>query len=160
MHEPRDGGVSRPEYHPAMGTGRVGTLFVAAGLVCLGLAIAAGIGGQAVGLGMSAGTMGFGTVLLIAAFGLLGSGCAVLAIGGPDPISGRAVRISLGILGCGLLSTLASAVGAAMSPNDPLESLPLVVLTIGGGSLTLLGIAAVAITLARAWTTRGREDAA
>jgi hypothetical protein len=98
-------------------------------------------------------------LLLIAAIGLVGFGCAVLAVAGPDPIHGRSVRISLAIVAVGLLSLLGSDIVARLSPYDPLESLPLIILTLGGMLLTLLGAAAVAITLPRAWSTRHREDA-
>jgi hypothetical protein len=139
-----------------MTIGRVGTILVVGGLVCLGIAIATGIAGQGVGLGMT-GTNG---LLLIAAIGLVGFGCAVLAVAGPAPVHGRAVRISLGIVAIGLLSLLGSDIGARFSAYDALESLPLVILTLGGMLLTLIGVAALAITLPMAWSARRREDAA
>jgi hypothetical protein len=147
--------MTRRSYPASVTIGRVGTILVVAGLVCLGIAIATGIAGQGVGLGMS-GTNG---VLLIAAIGLVGLGCAVLAVAGPAPIHGRPVRISLGIVAVGLLSLLGSDIAGRFSAYDSLESLPLVILTLGGVLLTLIGVAALAITLPMAWSARGREDA-
>jgi hypothetical protein len=53
----------------------------------------------------------------------------------------------LAIFAAGVLSVAGSAIASASSESGSLESLPIVVLTLGGGLAMLVGVAALAITV-------------
>jgi len=116
---------------------------VIGGGLLAGIGVLVGASGQAVGLGAA----GPGGLLVIGALGLLGVGCAVLSLAAPSPVRDRAVRSSLGIVAGGALAIMASAIASGASEYDSLESLPIVLLTLGGGVALLVGLAALAISL-------------
>jgi len=103
-----------------MGFGRIGGVFVVGGWVLFVVTGAIFAGGGAVRIGDGA----IGGLALAASLALVGSGAAVLSIAGPRPLHGRAVRVGLGILAVGMLSSLASSAIAAGLAYDPLEDGP------------------------------------
>ena len=118
-------------------------LLVAAGVLAVA-AIALAVAGQAVGIG----SQGPGEILVIAIFTLLGIGSVILAASNGSPVlRSRAVRGSLVVFGLGVLMESAAAFGSALITTDGLESMPLVVLMLGGAPVMLLGLAALAITV-------------
>jgi hypothetical protein len=127
----------------ADGVARTGRILVIGGGLLAGIGVLVGASGQAVGLGAA----GPGGLLVIGALGLLGVGCAVLSLAAPSPVRDRAVRSSLAIVAAGALAITASAIASASSEYDSLESLPIVLLTLGGGLALLVGLAALAISL-------------
>jgi hypothetical protein len=138
-----------------MNIARAGGILVLGGCLVAGVAVAYGMTGQAVGLG----AQGLGGLLIVGALGLFGVGSACLSLARPSPVRGRAVRTSLAVFAAGGLALMASAIGAASSEFDTLESLPVVVLTLGGGLLLLVGVAALAITVPLALSRRRQGDA-
>jgi hypothetical protein len=123
---------------------RSGSLLLVASGVLAVAAIALAFAGEAVGLGSS----GPGGILVIAILTLLGSGSAFLALADSSPVlRSRGVRGSLGIFGVGALMEAAFAIGSATRSTEALESLPLVILMLGGGAVMLLGLVALAITV-------------
>lgn len=138
-----------------MNLARIGGILVVGGCVLAGFAVAYGASGHAVGLGLQ----GFGGFLVIAALALLGVGSALLSLAGPSLIRGRAVRSALAVFAAGVLAVTASAIASAASESDSLESLPIVVLTLGGGLVMLIGVAALAITVPTALSRRRRGQA-
>lgn len=124
--------------------GRIGGLMVAgsSGLLLVTGAIAAT--GHSVGVG----TRDAGGLVLAAAVGLGALGAGALGLGGPDPLRGRWLRISLVTLTMGLIALTGSAAIAATMTYDPLESAPVVLLTLFGGWASFIsGISTVAILL-------------
>jgi hypothetical protein len=87
-------------------------------------------------------------VLLTASFGLLATGCLIVSFaGGPTPSDERGVRSALAILGAGNLLLLGSALGSSVfSP----ASLAAVIAALLGMLVTLIGLAALAITVPEA----------
>ena len=138
-----------------MNLARIGGILVVGGCLLAGFAAAYGASGHAVGLG----SQGFGGFLVIAVLALLGVGSAILSLAGPSLVRGRAVRSSLAIFAAGVLALTASAIASASSESDSLESLPIVVLTLGGGLVILVGVAALAITVPTALSRRRRGQA-
>ncbi|HEX7400488.1 MAG TPA: hypothetical protein VF302_12005 [Candidatus Limnocylindrales bacterium] len=118
-----------------MGFGRIGGVLVVGGCVLFMIAVAIAMGGGSVGLG----GRDAGGVLAAASLALLGSGAAVLSVAGPRPLNGRAVRVGLGILAVGLLSSLASSI---MEP-------PMFVLLIVGLLASVLGSLITGLSLVR-----------
>ena len=129
-----------------MGFGRIGGVFVVGGWVLFVVAGAIFAGGGAVRIGDGA----IGGVALAASLALVGSGAAVLSIAGPRPLHGRAVRVGLGILAVGMLSSLASSAIAAGLAYDPLEDGPFVILFLVGGLATIIGSPVTVLSLVRA----------
>lgn len=113
-----------------MRNGRIG-----GGLVIGGWALlAAGIA-----LSWIAGSVVGGATTAIAE-ALIGFGALVLAITGTAPLGGRLVRVGLGILAVGLFGVAGSSIAAARLSYDPLEDLPTIVLLLGGGLATIIGM--------------------
>jgi hypothetical protein len=128
-----------------MGFGRIGGVFVVGGWVPFVVTGAIFAGGGAVRIGDGA----IGGLALAASLALVGSGAAVLSIAGPRPLHGRAVRVGLGILAVGLLSSLASSAMTAGFAGDPLENGP-VILFLVGGLATVIGSPVTVLSLVRA----------
>ena len=118
-----------------MSFGRIGGMLVVGGCVLFMIAVAIAMGGGSVGLG----GRDVGGLVLAASLALLGSGAAVLSVAGPRPLNGRAVRVGLGILAVGLLSSLASSI---MEP-------PIFAWLIGGLLATVLGALITGLSLVR-----------
>jgi len=129
-----------------MGFGRIGGVFVVGGWVLFVVTGAIFAGGGAVRIGDGA----IGGLVLAASLALVGSGAAVLSIAGPRPLHGRAVRVGLGILAVGMLSSLASSAIAAGLAYDPLEDGPFVILFLVGGLATIIGSPVTVLSLVRA----------
>jgi len=129
-----------------MGFGRIGGVFVVGGWVLFVVTGAIFAGGGAVRIGDGA----IGGLALAASLALVGSGAAVLSIAGPRPLHGRAVRVGLGILAVGMLSSLASSAIAAGLTYDPLEDGPFVILFLVGGLATIIGSPVTVLSLVRA----------
>lgn len=127
-----------------------GGILVIGGCLFTGFAVAYRVSGHAVGLG----SQGLGGFLVVAALALLGAGSALLSLARPSLVRGRAVRSSLAIFAAGVLALAASAIASYSSESDSLESLPIVVLTLGGGLVMLIGVAALAITVPTALSRR------
>lgn len=128
-----------------MGFGRIGGVFVVGGWVLFVVTGAIFAGGGAVRIGDGA----IGGLALAASLALVGSGAAVLSIAGPRPLHGRAVRVGLGILAVGMLSSLASSAIAAGLAYDPLEDGPCVILFLVGGLATIIGSPVTVLSLVR-----------
>ena len=128
-----------------MGFGRIGGLLVVGGCVLFVVTGAIFAGGGAVRIGDGA----IGGLSLAASLALVGSGAAVLSIAGPRPLHGRAVRVGLGILAVGMLSSLASSAIAAGLAYDPLEDGPCVILFLVGGLATIIGSPVTVLSLVR-----------
>ena len=128
-----------------MGFGRIGGVFVVGGWVLFVVTGAIFAGGGAVRIGDGA----IGGLALAASLALVGSGAAVLSIAGPRPLHGRAVRVGLGILAVGMLSSLASSAIAAGLAYDPLEDGPFVILFLVGGLATIIGSPVTVLSLVR-----------
>ena len=128
-----------------MGFGRIGGVFVVGGWVLFVVTGAIFAGGGAVRIGDGA----IGGLALAASLALVGSGAAVLSIAGPQPLHGRAVRVGLGILAVGMLSSLASSAIAAGLAYDPLEDGPCVILFLVGGLATIIGSPVTVLSLVR-----------
>ena len=129
-----------------MWLGRIGGTLVVCGFVLIVIVAAIAVGGGAVGVGLSS----LGSLIYGGALALAGCGTAVLSVGGPRPLHGRAVRIALGILAVGLLSSLASTAIAAGMTSDPLESLPFIALFLLGVCATVVGWLVTGLSLVRA----------
>jgi len=113
-----------------MRNGRIG-----GGLVTGGWALfAAGIA-----LSWVAGSF-IGGLTISAGLALVGFGALALAITGPAPLGGRFVRVWLGILAVGLFGVAGSSIAAARLSYDPLEDWPTIILLLGGGLLTFVGM--------------------
>jgi hypothetical protein len=126
-----------------MNIARFGTILVGGGCVAAGVAVIYGGTGHAIGIGLE----GIGGLMLEAVLALFGIGAALLSLARPSPVRGRAVRSSLAIFAAGVLALTASSVAGAASEFDSLESLPSVVLLLGGGLALMVGLAALAITV-------------
>jgi len=120
-----------------MRNGRIGGGLVVGGwgLLAAGIALSY-VAGSAVG-----------GATMSAALAVIGSGAAVMAIKGPAPLGGRLVRLWLGILAVGLFGVAGSAITAARLTYDPLEDWPTIVLLLGGGLATLVGMLATQLAL-------------
>lgn len=129
-----------------MGFGRIGGMLVVGGCVLFVVTGAIFVGGGGVGIGLR----DVGGLVLAASLALLGSGAAVLSVAGPRPLNGRAVRVGLGILAVGLLSSVASSAIAAGLTYDPLEDGPFVILFLVGGLATIIGSPVTVLSLVRA----------
>ena len=137
-----------------MEIGRVGAAIGVGGLLMLALAVVSGVASRD---GIGIGSQGLGGVLLTASFGLLATGCLIVSFaGGPTPSDERGVRSALAILGAGNLLLLGSALGSSVfSP----ASLAAVIAALLGMLVTLIGLAALAITLPEAVRRHyGREQ--
>jgi hypothetical protein len=119
--------------------GRIGGMLVMDGVMLVGMGYALVIVGAAVG-----------NLVTGAATALIGSGAAILCVIGPRPLQGRVMRVGLGTLAAGLASLLAFSIVAGTLTYDPLESLPFVVLGIGGVLAMALGSLVTAVSLLRA----------
>jgi hypothetical protein len=93
---------------------------------------------------------GAGAVAVNVAAGIIAAGAALIAFAGPRPLDGRVVRLGLGILAIGLLGFTASSIAAARLTYDPLEDMPTVVLFLGGGLATVVGMLITQLALVRA----------
>jgi hypothetical protein len=123
---------------------RAGSLLLVAAGVFAVAAAALVFAGQAVGLG----SQGLGGTLVIAILTLLGIGSGLLALANSSPLlRNRGVRVALGTLCVGTLMEAAFAITSTSMATDGLESMPLVILMLGGGVVMLLGVAALAITV-------------
>ncbi|HEY5433629.1 MAG TPA: hypothetical protein VIK13_00225 [Candidatus Limnocylindrales bacterium] len=91
-----------------------------------------------------------GGATMSASLAVVGCGAALLAIKGPAPLRGRAVRVGLGIMAAGLLGVAGSSIAAARLTYDPLEDMPTVVLLLGGGLLLFVGMLVTQLSLIRA----------
>jgi hypothetical protein len=130
---------------------RIGWILVAAAGISAAAAVVLAMTGQAVGLG-SRGTGGIAVILMLT---FLGVGAAWLAIANSSPVlRARSVRVSLGIFAIGALMESAAAIGGASMATDPLENMTLVVLTLAGAPVALLGVAALAVTVPMARRSR------
>jgi hypothetical protein len=90
---------------------------------------------------------GAGGIVVIAILALVAIGSATLALANSSVLlRSRGLRASLAIFAVGAFMEAASAIGSASMTTDGLESMPLVVLMIGGGAVMLLGVAALAVT--------------
>jgi hypothetical protein len=88
-----------------------------------------------------------GGATMSAAVAVVGFGAAIIAITGPAPLTGRFVRLWLGILAIGLFGVAGSSIAAARLTNDPLEDWPTVVLLLGGGLATFVGMLLTQLSL-------------
>jgi hypothetical protein len=88
-----------------------------------------------------------GGATMSASLAVIGSGAAVIAITGPAPFGGRLARLWLGILALGLFGVAGSAITAARLTYDPLEDMPTVVLLLGGGLATFIGMLLTQLSL-------------
>ena len=91
-----------------------------------------------------------GGATMSASLAVVGCGAALLAIKGPAPLRGRAMRVGLGIMAAGLLGVTGSSIAAARLTYDPLEDMPTVVLLLGGGLLLFVGMLVTQLSLIRA----------
>jgi len=117
---------------------RVAGLVVLVGWVLMlatGLLFAAG---SSVGIGGSS----VGSSVFAAALACIAIGTVAIALLGAQPFGTRAVRLSLGVLGFGLCCATAGALISAASAYDPLENWTVVVLLLGGGLVTGIGVLA------------------
>lgn len=80
---------------------------------------------------------------------LAGAGAMGLAISNELPRHGRVMRLSLGIMGAGLIALACSSVVAASLTYDPLENGPFVILFPGGAAATTIGILVTEVSLLR-----------
>jgi hypothetical protein len=135
------------------GTGRVivhGGTVMRYGRIGGGLVIGGwGLLGAGTALGFVAGWVG-GAWMSAASLVVVGCGAALLAIKGPAPLRGRAVRVGLGIMAAGLLGVVGSWIAAARLTYDPLEDMPTVVLSLGGELLLCVGMLVTQLSLLRA----------
>ena len=126
-----------------MPLGRIGGLLILAGLVTFAGAVILAISGNAVGLG----ARGVGGLLVLTTLGLLGVGCGALALHGAAPVSGQAVRAGLVITAVGMLAVLVTAIVGVLSDKGALRDVWEIVLFIGGGVLTCVGLIVLAIAV-------------
>lgn len=129
-----------------MSFGRIGGMLVVGSGVLFMVAGTIAMGGGGVGIGLR----DVGGLVVAASLALGGSGAAVLSVTGPRPLHGRVMRVGLGTLAVGLVSSFASSTMASASTFDPLESLPIVVLLLVGFLATALGSLVTALSLVRA----------
>jgi hypothetical protein len=130
---------------------RIGWILLAGAGVSAGVAVVLAMTGQAVGLG----SQSAGGIVVIVMLTFLGVGAAMLAIANSSPVlQRRSVRVSLGIFAIGVLMESAAAIGGATMATDPLENMTLVILTLAGAPVALLGIAALAVTIPLARRSR------
>jgi len=123
-----------------MRNGRIGGGLVIGGwaLVVLGMAASWVVGST------------IGNAIVMLALAVVGAGAAILAAAGPAPLQGRVVRIGLAFLAVGLIAVACSAVAAARLTYDALEDAPTVVLLLGGGLATAIGMLLTQVSLVRA----------
>jgi hypothetical protein len=115
-------------------------------IVGWGLVIATGLiyaMGGSVGVGLAS----LGGFVLLAGLATVAGGAIAISVAGPRELHGRAVRIGLALFGIGLACTSASSILAATTANDPLESIPTIVLLFGGGWVSLLGAVITILSL-------------
>jgi hypothetical protein len=129
-----------------MGFGRIGGMLVVGGCVLFVVTGAIFVVGGTLHIGDGE----IGSLALAASLALVAFGAAVLSVTGPRPLNGRAVRVGLGILAVGLLSSLASSAIAAGLTYDPLEDGPFVILFLVGGLATIIGSPVTVLSLVRA----------
>lgn len=133
-------GPTRMGRESAMRLGLVGGLMVvgACGLFVV-VGIIAATGGS-VGLGSpDLGSTNPGDLVLAVALGLAGIGMGLIGLSGPSPLNGRSIRLGLGLLSVGLLSSTVSAAISSTLTYDPLENGPAVVSFLVGGLGLLVG---------------------
>lgn len=129
--------------------GRIGGLLVVGGWVLAAVTAAIVAGGGGIGVGGSVGGS-VGSLTLATAVGLVGAGSAVLAIAGPNPLDGRAVRVGLGLLGIGLIAWMAAIGGGGAVRMDQPEILVVLALAFVGLLGTSLGTLITVVSLIRA----------
>jgi hypothetical protein len=101
-----------------------------------------------VALSNVAGSVVGGAVMTVS-LALAATGAAGLAISGRQPVRGRVVRVSLGVLAVGLVAIACSSVVAAGLTYDPLENGPFVVLFFVGALATTIGMLVTEVWLLR-----------
>lgn len=123
--------------------GRIGGMLIVGGCVLLAAAYATPATGPAHGDDPS--LRDAFAILFNAALALLGSGAAVLSLAGTRPLSGRSVRVGLGMAGVGLLSLVVSSIIPIPAGSNSLQSWPYIIagavglLATGVGMLVTVG---------------------
>jgi hypothetical protein len=123
--------------------GRLGGWLIIGGGALVAVAIWMYLDGEGVGFG-SADASG---LLIAAALGLFGVGAVVLCAVGPEPLNGKFIRASLGVLAVGQLGLLAFSILAAASTSDQMANPGIIGLlylaagAAGGLGLLLTGLA-------------------
>lgn len=132
-----------------MKSGQIGGALVLGGWLLFAVAAATVAGGGPVGIGGGVGVSN-GSIVLAAALGLAGSGAALLGIAGAVPLNGRGLRVGLGVLSVGLLSSVGAwALGGAV-PDYSLAFILVIVLLFVGTVATALGTLITLAALVRA----------
>jgi hypothetical protein len=131
-----------PEVNPA----RIAGFFVIGGVALIPIVVVISLVSHlSVGLGLSGGL----SILLLVAFGLVGSAACVLAVGGAPPLQARLTRFGLVLLGIGVLLVLAAGIVGGSMEFDPLESIPVLALLFFGAWGTVLGALVTGLSLSR-----------
>ena len=130
---------------------RVGGGLILGGCALFVVAVAIGVSGGTVFVG--GGTAG--SLAVTASLVFWGVGAAVLSLAGSGRLGRRATRLGLGIITLGLLTTVASGIVAAGSTVDPLENLPLLVVSGSGWMAILIGLVVTGVGLARSGSSSG-----
>jgi hypothetical protein len=125
------------------------SLVVAGGILFV-VAIVYGALGHSVGFGNAE----IGSLVLDLSILAFAASAGLVAASGSIP---RSTRIGLGLLAVGLVVFVTSGLIGAAMPYDPLESLPVVILTLISIATTLLGVVVttVALSLPRARPKEG-----
>lgn len=126
-----------------MWLGRIGGTLVILGSVLCTLAAALIVVGAKGGLGSMA--------LLIVSAGIvpIGVGAAILAMAGPSPLDGRALRVGLAMLGIGIVSYLAANYLPVPAGRNNLQSWPHVILAVVGVLAAFIGVLVTVASLVR-----------
>ncbi len=126
-----------------MWLGRIGGTLVILGSVLCTLAAALIVVGAKGGLGSMA--------LLIVPAGIvpIGVGAAILAMAGPSPLDGRALRVGLAMLGIGIVSYLAANYLPVPAGRNNLQSWPHVILAVVGVLAAFIGVLVTVASLVR-----------
>lgn len=126
-----------------MWLGRIGGTLVILGSVLCTLAAALIVVGAEGGLRSMA--------LLIVPAGIvpIGVGAAILAMAGPSPLDGRALRVGLAMLGIGIVSYLAANYLPVPAGRNNLQSWPHVILAVVGVLAAFIGVLVTVASLVR-----------
>ncbi len=117
-----------------------------AGVALVAVAVLDGATGHGVGLGNAE----IGSVVLVGSLIAFALGAGVVAATGSVA---RPTRVGLTLLAIGLVLLVVSSLIGATLPYDPLENMPLVILTLSGLAATLLG----AVVTIVAWSSQRAE---
>jgi len=122
-----------------------GCAFVIAGLGLFGLAIVIGLRGGTVFVGGGEP----GSLILTASLVAAAVGFAILGLTGPAPFDRTGSRVGLGLLAVGLAGNVLTGIYSAGSTVDPLESLPILLVSGLGNLAVVVGVIVTAASLVR-----------